>query len=80
MPSQLTIRGVPDEVAKRLARLSRERGQSLNATAVQLLSEAVGVDERRQRLERYVTWTADEAAAFDRKVAHGRQIDDDVWR
>jgi plasmid stability protein len=80
MPTQLTIRGVPDEVAKRLARLSRERGQSLNATAVQLLSQAVGVDERRQRLERYVTWTAEEAAAFDRKVANGRQVDDDVWR
>ena len=80
MPSQLTIRGVPDEVARRLAKLSRERGQSLNATAVQLLAEALGVDERRRRLERYATWSAEEAEAFDRKVASGRVIDDDVWR
>jgi len=80
MPSQLTIRGVPDEVARRLGRLSKERGQSLNATALQLLAEAVGVDERRRRLERYVTWSADEAAAFDRKIDNGRVIDDDLWR
>jgi plasmid stability protein len=80
MPSQLTVRGVPDEVAKRLLRLSRERQQSLNATVLQVLAAAVGIDERRQRLERYATWSAEEAAAFDRKVVTGRPIDDELWR
>jgi phage terminase large subunit GpA-like protein len=80
MPSQLTIRGVPDEVAKRLARLSKERKESLNSTVLALLAEGVGVNERRARLERYATWSIQEAAAFDRKVVKGRPIDDDLWR
>jgi hypothetical protein len=80
MPSQLTIRGVPDEVARRLARLSKERGESLNSTLLALLAESLGVNERRARLERYATWSAQDAAAFDRKVAAGRPIDDELWR
>ena len=31
MPKQLTVRGVPDEVGRRLESLSRARGQSVNA-------------------------------------------------
>ena len=37
MAKQLTIRGVSDEVSRQLARLSHDRGQSLNATALQIL-------------------------------------------
>jgi hypothetical protein len=80
MPSQLTVRGVPDAIAKRLAAVSKERGESLNATVVRLLTDALGANERRSRLARYSTWSAEEAVAFDRKVATGRRIDDDVWR
>lgn len=72
MPTQLTIRGVPEPVAKRLSALARERGESLNAAVVRLLTEAGGVNERRVRLEKYATWTPDEVAAFDRKVMKGR--------
>ena len=80
MPKALTIRNLPDEVGKRLDRLSRDGGKSLNAVVVGILTDAVGVDARRVRLERYATWTPEEAAAFDDALAGQRVIDADLWR
>jgi hypothetical protein len=80
MPRQLTIRNVPDAVAKRLERLSRERDESLNSTVVALLTEAVDHNARRERLDRYVTWTPQDVAEFDDALRAQRTIDDALWR
>ena len=80
MPKQLTIRGVSDELGRRLARLGRERGQSVNTVALGILEDAVGIEARRVRLRRYATWEPSELAAFDRALADQRLIDDDLWR
>ena len=79
MPKQLTIRNVPDEVGKRLDRLSRDRGESLNTTLVAILTESVGVDARKTRLARYSTWTEEDATAFEEALASQRVIDDELW-
>ncbi len=79
MPRQLTIRGVPEEVGKRLESLSRARGKSVNSTVLDILAGAVGVAERRQRLARYVTWTAEDLADFNQALAAQRPIDDPRW-
>lgn len=80
MAKQLTIRGVSEEVGKRLESLSRARGQSLNTTVLTILEAAVGVDERRQRLERYTTWTQEDLDEFNEALAQQRTIDDALWR
>jgi hypothetical protein len=80
MPKQLTVRGVSDELGRRLTRLSRERGTSVNATALAILEAAVGMDARRRRLERYATWSAADLAEFDRALADQRVVDDELWR
>ena len=80
MAKQLTVRGVSDEVADRLNKISKVRGQSLNATVNALLAQAAGEDERRRRLERYVTWTGDDLAEFEASLAAQRTIDDAIWR
>jgi hypothetical protein len=80
MSKQLTVRGVSDDVADRLVKLSRSRGQSLNATINILLAQAVGEDERRRRLERYMTWTERDLAEFDEALAAQRTVDDKLWR
>jgi len=51
MSRQLTIRGVPDDVAMRLESVSRARGRSVKQT----LEEALGADQRLHRLQRYAT-------------------------
>jgi plasmid stability protein len=80
MGKQMTIRGIPEEVAGKLLRLSRERGRSVNTTVLEILSQAVGVDARRERLARYATWTADDLAEVQDAVAAQRVIDDSLWR
>ncbi len=80
MAKQLTIRGVSDEVGQRLESLSRARGQSVNATVLEILEAAVGVDERRRRLARYATWTPEDLAEFSEALAAQRTVDDPAWR
>lgn len=77
---QLTIRGVSDELSRRLTRLSREQGRSVNVVARTILERAVGLDARREHLKRYATWTPADEAAFDQALAGQRVIDEDLWR
>ena len=72
MSKRMTIRGVPDEVASKIRRLSRERGSSVNATVLEILHHAVDVDARREILARYATWTAQELAQVKADVAAQR--------
>lgn len=80
MAKQITIRNVSPELSRGLERLSRERGQSLNATVLGLLEQAVGIDARRQRLRRYMTWTEDDGREFDRAMSEMRKPDDGLWK
>jgi len=80
MGKQMTIRGIPEEVAAKLLRLSRERGRSVNTTVLEILNQAVGMDARRERLARYATWTSEDLAQVEDAVAAQRVIDDSLWR
>lgn len=80
MVKQMTIRGVPEEVAGKLRRLSRERGRSVNTTVLEILSQALGMDARRERLARYATWTSEDLAQVEDAVAAQRVIDASLWR
>jgi plasmid stability protein len=80
MGRQLTIRGVSEEVENRLKSVSRARGQSVNAIVLEILTAAVGVDERRRRLARYMTWNPEDLAEFNEAVAAQRSTDDPLWR
>jgi plasmid stability protein len=77
---QLTIRNVPDEVAERLDILGREQGTSVNAVVIGILTVAVGVNARRDRLHRYATWTKEDAREFQKALAAQRVVDEKLWR
>ena len=80
MSRQLTIRGVPDEVARSLQRVSRERRKSVNATVNEILADAMGPRARLERLKTYVTWTDEDMREFSEALAELRAIDADAWR
>lgn len=80
MPKHITIRGASAELGRRLQRLSRERGESMNATVLRLLESAVGIDERRDALERYMTWTPEDLAEFEEALRAQRTVDERLWR
>lgn len=77
---QLTIRNVPDEVADRLDALGKEQQTSVNAVVVNILSAAVGVNARRDRLRRYATWSKEDAREFEKALAGQRVVDEKLWR
>ena len=79
MTKQLTIRGVPDEVGRRLDTLSREQQTSVNATVLGILEAALGFSERRKRLERYATWTEGDRLEFEAALSTQRTVDDADW-
>ena len=80
MAKQITVRGVSPELAGRLQKLSRARGESLNATVLHILKQAVGVHERRERLARYVIWDSEDLAEAEQAVRSQRQVDPDLWQ
>jgi plasmid stability protein len=80
MSKQMTIRGVSEELAGKLQRLSQERGLSVNTTVLEILQQAVGTDARRERLARYATWTPEDLAQVEDAVTAQRVIDESLWR
>ena len=77
MPAtQITLRNVDPELSRRLRAISAERGESLNSTVLRLLKDAVGLDARRDRLSRYVTWTADDLSEFADALQAQRVVDE----
>ena len=80
MSKQLTLRGVSAALADRLGALARQRGQSINTTALELLEQALGVRAREQRFKRYATWSTGEVEEFDGLIREQRVIDDKLWK
>ena len=80
MAKQLTVRGVPDDVSRRLEELSKAKGKSVNATVLEVLEHAFDGDERRRRLSKYATWSAAQREEFDGALAVQRVIDADLWK
>jgi hypothetical protein len=76
MDRRLTIRGLSDETFARLEALSREKGQCLNSTVLEILEHAVRAD-RRRHLERYATWTPEDLREFESALAVQRTLDSD---
>ena len=79
MASQITVRKVPKELARRLAKLAETNGKSINATVLDLLERATGIDGRRARLERYTTWSKADVEDFERALRAQRTIDPKLW-
>jgi hypothetical protein len=61
-------------------RLERPGAELPSSDWLRLLEEAVGLDARRQRLERYATWTDEDLEDFETTLRDQRQVDDELWR
>lgn len=82
--SYLTVRKVPDELAKALQKERRRRGKSLNQTVIELLKQALGMDwgpPVANGLEKLAgTWTREDFDRFERATAVFERIDEEQWR
>jgi hypothetical protein len=83
----LTLRKIPSPVEKGIRRVARESHQSLNKTAIDLLSKGVGigpekVKSRKRRDVKSVIkpWSEDEYKQFQHTTETFSIIDKDLWR
>jgi len=77
---QITVRGVSRQLGKRLEEMSRARGTSVNATVLELLERAVGIQGRKEWLARFMTWTDEDVCSFDEALRAQRVVDEKAWR
>jgi plasmid stability protein len=80
----LTVRNVPEDVARALRTEKRRRGKSLNQTVIDLLRHALGLGwdlPGGNGLEKLAgTWSQEEFERFERATAVFEQIDEEQWR
>ncbi len=82
----ITLRNIPPELGKRLEQEASGHQTSLNKTVLHLLMQATGLVRSDRGPARFHdldhlagTWTADEAAQFDRSLQAQRRIDPELW-
>jgi len=78
----ITIRKVPPEVSEALEREKRRRGESLNQTVIELLSQGLGVGESRSNGLAALAgnWTEEDLQQFETAVAPFEEIDPELWQ
>jgi hypothetical protein len=86
---QLTVRGFDKEVERRLRKLAREKGISLNKAALMLLRRGAGLGEPEPSGPDVVgdslstlfgTWSEKDADEFEEALDQLEQVDETLWR
>ena len=84
----ITLRNLPPEVAKAVRKEADQQRTSINKAVINLLErKAEGRKKRRREIASYDdldalagSWTAQEAAEFDKALAAQRTIDLELWK
>jgi plasmid stability protein len=80
----LTVRNIPDDLAKALRTEKRRRGRSLNQTVIDLLKQSLGLGWESpggNGLEKLAgTWSQEEFDRFERSTAVFEWIDEEQWQ
>lgn len=90
-PTVLTVRNLPPDVATAVARRAREKGQSLNRAAIELMRDGIAPRSGAVRGPRKVVrhedlddligaWSRREQTDFDRVLRAQRTVDPKDWR
>jgi plasmid stability protein len=80
----VTIRNLPSQVADALKREKQRQHKSLNQIAIELLAQALGVNQRSKQGNGLATlaggWTDQQWKSFEESVAVTEQVDEALWR
>ena len=88
MVKQITIRNNDKELEKRLEKLAREEGLSINKVVLKLLRRGTGMKEKSGQenrigsaLDSFIgTWTDEEAEELLKAIEDLEKIDGNLWR
>ena len=83
---QFTVRGLSGETEKKIEKVAREKGISVNRAIVSLIEREagggkMGVKGARHDLDNlFGVWSRGEAAEFDRHLEMQRKVDERLWK
>ncbi len=78
--SHITIRGLPESLAKALEAEKQSRKQSLNQTVIDLLAAALHLEAPTNGLEKFAgSWSAEEFDEFTTETEFLGAVDDELW-
>ncbi len=82
----MTLRGIDERLAVALKERARKEATSINAVMLRLLKESLGLEKEKRRVL-YVdldhlaaTWSAQDAAEFEKDTALFETVDEDLWK
>ena len=84
--STMTLRGIDEKTAAALKDKARHEGTSVNAVALRLLRQTLGLEKPRRNaihndLDHLAgSWSATDAADFSNATAPFEAIDENLWR
>lgn len=82
----MTIRGIDQEMVRRLRKAADESGTSVNAAALKLLRHALHIDKETPFPEHHDldspagTWGEEERREFDELQCGFSKVDEELWR
>lgn len=83
---QMTIRGIPEEVEKKVKAEAQRKGVSLNKAFLSLLERSAGISRKERKKVHhdldhlFGKWTKEEAEAFNKGLQFQRRVDEDLWK
>ncbi len=85
---QITVRGVPDEIGRKIKKEADRKGLSLNKAFISLLENAAGTKSRGKKRRDLChdldhlsgIWAKEEAETFKKSLGFQRRIDEDLWK
>jgi hypothetical protein len=84
--AQITLRGIDPEIEKKIRRMARQTGKSLNRIILDMIYQYNGFMKRGKRppadsLRKLAGgWSEQEASEFMESIKSCEQIDEDMWR
>jgi len=84
---QFTIRGLPQELEKRVEKEAKKKGLSVNKVILSLLEKGAGYNKAKGPQTIYTdldylagSWSLEEAQEIERYLRDQRQIDEELWK
>ena len=84
--TQITLRGIDDEVEKKIRRMAKQKGTSVNKVILELIHEQAGSKHKRREamsesLRKLAgTWTKEQAEDFMESIKSCEQIEEAMWK
>jgi len=86
---QITLRGIPEEIEKKVRKEADRKGLSFNRAFLSILEGSSGIRLNAKKREKTLNhdldhlsgkWTKEEGEAFNKTLGLQRSIDEDLWK